>query len=206
MLLLDRIKVYRILLATQSPRRHQLMRAAGFHFDIIHPGHGDEEYSKNMPLEEVAVFLARKKAYHVPLQHEYDLAITADTVVIWNNSILNKPGDEREAVSMLKKLSNSTHRVITGVCFKTLTHQHSFFDVTDVSFRKLTDDEIQYYVTHYNPYDKAGAYGAQDWIGLVGINGINGSYFNVMGLPVEKLYTELEKFIELLPCRKQEDA
>jgi len=199
MLLLDRLKSYRILLATQSPRRHQLMKAAGFHFDIVHPGHGDEDYADDLPLEEVAVFLARKKSSHVSLQQHNEIVITADTTVVWNNTILNKPADEQEAVSMLKKLSNSTHRVVTGVCFKTLSHEHSFSDITDVTFRKLSDDEIWYYVSHYHPYDKAGAYGAQDWIGLVGIKDIKGSYFNVMGLPVEKLYTELEKFVEQLP-------
>ncbi|MGC8803253.1 MAG: Maf family nucleotide pyrophosphatase [Bacteroidales bacterium] len=195
MLLLEKIKSYRILLATQSPRRHQLMRAAGFHFEIIPPGHGDENFSQDMPLDEVAVFLAREKASHVSIQHEKDLVITADTVVIWNNTILNKPANEQEAIAILHKLSNSTHRVVTGVSFTTLSQQHSFSDITEVTFRQLSDEEILFYVTHYNPYDKAGAYGAQDWIGLVGIHSIKGSYFNVMGLPVEKLYRELEKFI-----------
>ncbi|MCX7985730.1 MAG: Maf family nucleotide pyrophosphatase [Bacteroidales bacterium] len=195
MILHERLKKYRILLATQSPRRHQLMKAAGFHFEIIPAGHNDEHYPTNMPLEEVAVYLAKKKADHVELHHEDEIAITADTIVILNNSILNKPENSHEAFTMLKKLSGCSHRVVTGVCFKTFDRVHSFSDYTDVSFRELSDEEIQYYITHYNPYDKAGAYGAQDWIGLVGIKSICGSYFNVMGLPVEKLYTELERFI-----------
>ncbi|HOK51812.1 MAG TPA: Maf family nucleotide pyrophosphatase [Bacteroidales bacterium] len=195
MLLLELLKPYRILLASQSPRRHQLMKTAGFHFETVNPGHEDEDFASNLPLDEVPVFLAQKKASYVPVQSEKDLIITADTVVILNNSILNKPANKQEAISMLQRLSNSTHRVVTGVCFKTLSHQHSFSDTTEVSFRQLSDEEIQYYVTHYHPYDKAGSYGAQDWIGLVGIHSINGSYFNVMGLPVEKLYVELEKFL-----------
>lgn len=198
MLLLEKIKSFRILLATQSPRRHQLMKAAGFHFEIIPPGHGEENFSEDMPLDDVAVFLAREKASHVSLKHENELVITADTVVIWNNTILNKPYNEQEAIAMLRKLSNSSHRVVTGVCFKTLSHLHTFSDTTEVTFRQLSDEEIRFYVTHYNPYDKAGAYGAQDWIGLVGIQSIKGSYFNVMGLPVEKLYRELEKFIAII--------
>jgi len=195
MLLLERLKSFHILLATQSPRRHQLLRAAGFHFDILPPAHTDEDYPADIPLNEVAVFLAKKKASNISAQHPNDLIITADTVVIWNDTILNKPADVAEAISMLQKLSNNVHRVVTGVCLKTSNRLHAFSDTTQVSFRKLTHEEIEYYVTHFHPLDKAGAYGAQDWIGLVGISSITGSYFNVMGLPVEKLYTELEKFI-----------
>ncbi len=198
MFLLDELKKYRLILASHSPRRQQLMKASGFHFDIIAPAHENENFPQNMPTEEIPPFLAKMKASYIPVNHENEILITADTLVICNNKLLGKPIHDKEAIEMLSLLSNNTHIVITGVCLKTKNQIIVFSDTTRVTFKKISREEIDYYIKNFNPFDKAGGYGAQDWIGLIGIKEIVGSYYNVMGLPIEKLYTELEKMIKNL--------
>ncbi len=196
-MLLTKIKDYKLILASQSPRRKFLMQQAQFQFTVINPSHEDENYPSDLSALEVAPYLAEKKASSFKnklLANE--ILITADTVVILNNQVLNKPANEIEAFQMLQSLSGNTHMVITGVCLLSLSKKHVFSDTSLVTFRDLTDEEIQFYINNYHPFDKAGAYGAQDWIGLIGIEKIVGSYFNVMGLPVGLLYKELEKFID----------
>jgi septum formation protein len=193
------IKDYHLILATQSPRRHQLMTGAGFNFDVIVSEGIEEIYPANMPVEDIPVYLAElKSSYFVNKLKKNDIVITADTIVVLNNKVLGKPSGPGEAVSMLKELSSNSHKVITGVCFYSVVSKITFSVESTVHFRTLTDEEINYYVETYKPYDKAGAYGAQEWIGYVGIDWIEGSYFNVMGLPVQKVYEELEKFIDIL--------
>ena len=148
-----------------------------------------------MAPEKVAQYIAAKKAdAYVPAIHEDDLVITADTVVIVDNDILGKPHDESEAKAMLRRISGRSHQVVTGVCLVTKDKRREFSVSTDVTFRSLSESEIDYYVSHYRPFDKAGAYGIQEWIGYVGVTGLNGSYFNVMGLPVQRIYSELQHF------------
>lgn len=179
-----------LILASSSPRRQYLMREAGFSFTVEKPD-VEETFPPEMPVDQVAKYLAAKKAEFFRPTITDQLVVTADTVVIINNYILNKPQDRLEAIEMLTVLSGKTHRVITGVCILSAEKEISFDDITDVTFKTLTRAEIEFYVDHYKPYDKAGAYGAQDWIGLVAIEKINGSYFNVMGLPIHKVYQHL---------------
>jgi septum formation protein len=179
-----------LVLASSSPRRQFILREAGFTFSIEKPD-VEENFPHDMPVEQVARFLAAKKAEFFRTDLRNQLIVTADTVVIINNYILNKPQDRNEAISMLKVLSGHTHLVMTGVCILSAEKEESFDDTTEVTFKKLTQEEIEFYVDHYKPYDKAGAYGAQDWIGMVAIEKITGSYFNVMGLPIHKVYQHL---------------
>ena len=156
----------------------------------------DETFPQNMPAEDVAEYLSRLKseAYPEPLA-EGDILLTADTVVIANNRVLGKPSDRAEAIEMISLLSGCDHEVITGCTLRTATRQRSFSVRSKVHFRALDREEIEYYVDTYSPMDKAGAYGLQEWIGYVGIESIEGSFYNVMGLPVQRLYCELEKFV-----------
>lgn len=180
----------RLILASSSPRRQYLMREAGFSFTVEKPD-VEETFPPEMPVEQVAKYLASKKAEYFRPTITDQLVVTADTVVIINNYILNKPQDRLEAIEMLTVLSGQTHRVMTGVCILSAEKEESFDDITDVTFKKLTQAEIEFYVDNYKPFDKAGAYGAQDWIGMVAIERINGSYFNVMGLPIHKVHQHL---------------
>ena len=163
----------------------------------VEPGKDEKEaFSEGLPHTEIPAFLARHKSetFHRELAPR-EVLITADTLVFLDEQILGKPHDAEEAAAMLRALSGRTHTVITGMALRTREKMHSFIDVTEVDFRPLTDDEIAYYIEHYRPFDKAGAYGIQEWIGYVGITAIRGSYFNVMGLPVQRLYMELCNFI-----------
>jgi len=179
-----------IILASSSPRRQYLMKEAGFTFTIEKPD-VEEDFPDTLPVEQVAKYLASKKAeYFRPRMHD-EIIVTADTVVILGDRIMNKPQDRTEAIGMLTALSGRTHRVMTGVCILSKEREESFDDTTEVTFVSLTEKEIAFYVDNYKPYDKAGAYGAQDWIGMVAIEGIKGSYFNVMGLPIHKVYQHL---------------
>lgn len=179
-----------LILASSSPRRQYLMKEAGFTFTVEKP-EVEEDFPASLPIEQVARFLAAKKAeFFRPRIHE-EIIVTADTVVILGDKILNKPLDRPEAIAMLSQLSGNTHRVMTGVCIVSKEKEESFDDTTEVSFVKLTQKEIEFYVDQYKPFDKAGAYGAQDWIGMVAIEKIVGSYFNVMGLPIHKVYQHL---------------
>jgi septum formation protein len=181
----------KIILASSSPRRQYLMKEAGFDFTVEKPD-VDESFPTTMPVWQVARFLASKKAEYFRLNMHDEIVVTADTVVIVGDKILNKPSNRKEAIEMLSTLSGRTHVVITGVCILSKEKEESFDDSTEVTFQTLTSDEIAFYVDHYKPFDKAGAYGAQDWIGMVAIQRISGSYFNVMGLPIHKVYQYLK--------------
>jgi septum formation protein len=197
-MLLEKIKDYRLILATQSPRRHLLMKEAGFNFEIIVPKGIEEIYPETIANTDIPGYLAELKAsYFNGNLAENEIVITADTIVLLNGEVLGKPEDIEHAKEMLMKLSGKTHEVITGVCFKSKDKKHLFSAQSLVHFRKLRIEEIEYYVQTYKPLDKAGAYGAQEWIGYIGVESIEGSYFNVMGLPIQKLYVELGKFINL---------
>jgi septum formation protein len=196
MLLHDKLKSCRLILASQSPRRRQLLSDAGIEFTLADRFECDETFPQDMPAEDVAEYLSRLKsdAYPEPLA-EGDILLTADTVVIANNRVLGKPSDRAEAIEMISLLSGCDHDVITGCTLRTATRQRSFSVRSKVHFRALDREEIEYYVDCYRPFDKAGAYGIQEWIGYVGIEGIEGSFYNVMGLPVQRLYSILKEFI-----------
>lgn len=179
-----------LILGSSSPRRQFLMREAGFTFTVEKPD-VDEAFPPELPVEQVAKYLAVKKAEFFRATLQDQVVVTADTVVIINDYILNKPQDRTEAISMLNVLSGKTHLVMTGVCILSAEKEESFDDTTEVTFKTLTRTEIEFYVDQYKPFDKAGAYGAQDWIGMVAIEKITGSYFNVMGLPIHQVYQHL---------------
>lgn len=190
-----KMKNYHIILSSNSPRRKELMAGLDLDFEVrVLPG-VDESYPDDMPVSKVAEYISREKAEAYKKEIKSDeLVITADTVVILGDEVLGKPSDEEDAKRMLRKLSGNTHHVITGVCLTTSERQHSFSVVTGVTFKSLSEDEIDYYVSKYKPLDKAGSYGIQEWIGYVGVTSIEGSYFNVMGLPVQRIYQELQRF------------
>lgn len=185
---------YKIVLASKSPRRQQLLEQLNLPF-TVRTKDTDEAFSAELKAQEIPIYLSEKKAAAFANELANDeLLITADTVVWIDNKVLNKPADEAEALQMLQLLNGNMHQVFTGVCLKTNQKQISFYDETKVWFSKLSDDELKFYINNYKPFDKAGSYGAQDWIGLVGINKLSGSYFNVMGLPVHLLYQNLKLF------------
>ena len=187
---------YTFTLASASPRRRELLKGLDIAF-TVEPGKDEKEaFSEGMPHTEIPAFLARHKSesFHRELAPD-EVLITADTLVFLDEKILGKPHGRDEAAAMLRALSGRTHTVVTGVALRTAERMHSFSDMTEVDFKNLTDSEIDYYIDHYQPYDKAGAYGVQEWIGYTGITAIRGSYFNVMGLPVQRLYTELCDFL-----------
>lgn len=190
-----KITNYKVLLASNSPRREELLRGIDIDFEVKVLPDIDESYPDNIPSEEIAEFVAIKKAkpYAASL-HEDELLLTADTIVLLEDKVLGKPADKEEAKQMLHELSEKTHRVITGVCLTSAKKQTSFSATSDVEFGKLTDQEIEYYVEHYSPMDKAGAYGVQEWIGYIAVKHINGSYYNIMGLPIQRVYREIIKF------------
>ena len=179
----------RIILASNSPRRKELLAGLGLPFEVRVLQDIDESYPADLSVSDVALYIAGKKAdaYRAVVKTD-ELIITADTVVIVGDEILGKPVDEADAVRMLQLLSGRTHQVTTGVCLLTATNEHRFSVTTDVTFKALSDEEIHYYVDTYKPFDKAGAYGIQEWIGYIGVTGLRGSYYNVMGLPVQRIY------------------
>ncbi len=187
-------KNYNIILASKSPRRKELLEGLNIPFEVvIHEV--DEVFPDGLPIEEIPVFLAKLKAE--PFLEEIksnSLIITADTIVWIDGVVLGKPNDYEHASAMLRQLSGKKHVVVTGVCLTSKDKQVTFSASTDVYFKNLTDSEIDYYLKNYHPYDKAGSYGVQEWIGYIAIDKIEGSYFNVMGLPVKRLYEELAKF------------
>ena len=184
-----------VVLASNSPRRKELLAGLGMPFEVRVMEGIDESYPEDLPVSEVALYIAGKKAdAYREKMGDNELIITADTVVIVDDEILGKPHDKADAIRMLRLISGRTHQVTTGVCL-IAKHQESRFSVTtDVTFKALSDEEINYYIDTYQPFDKAGAYGIQEWIGYIGVTGLNGSYYNVMGLPVQRIYTELKKF------------
>ncbi len=189
---LENLEGKRLLLASHSPRRRELLGMLGVDFDIAEIIEVEESYPADLPVESVAQYLSEKKgeAYTNAIKPD-DVIITADTVVIVGDEIIGKPSSEEKAREMLTKLSGKSHKVITGVTISTATGRCSFSATTKVTFDNLSEEEINYYIEKYRPYDKAGAYGIQEWIGAVGIEGIEGSYYNVMGLPVHQLYKHL---------------
>ncbi len=197
MLLLKRLeeKGLGIILASQSPRRRQLMEGCGFNFDVV-CYEVDECYPDDIEAQRVPEYLSKLKSDHYPVDLEpSQILITADTVVICDGEILGKPADEQQAHQMLRKISGKQHTVVTGVTIRSCEKNESFSCQTNVRFAPLTEEEIEHYVEHYSPLDKAGSYGIQEWIGYIGIESIEGSFYNVMGLPIQRVYTELNKFI-----------
>lgn len=191
---LKNLKKYHIILASNSPRRRELLSGFGIDYEVkILPGI-DESYPENLTGEEIPMYIAREKAdaYRPSIKPD-ELIITADTIVCLEGQVLGKPKDEADACRMLRLLSGRTHQVITGVCITTAEMQRTFAATTDVTFDTLSEEEITHYVNNYRPMDKAGAYGVQEWIGFIGVTRLEGSYFNVMGLPIQRLYKELKR-------------
>ena len=191
--MLNNLEKYDVVLGSNSPRRRELLNDMGVIFRVETVKGINETYPASLPIEEIPVYLARVKAEGHPLK-DNELLITADTVVVLDETVLGKPEGEADAHRMLRALSGRAHRVISGVCVTTVDRSESFADTSIVHFADLTDDEIDYYIKHYRPLDKAGAYGIQEWIGNIGISGINGDFYNVMGLPTRKLYQLLKTF------------
>jgi septum formation protein len=194
-MILDNLNNRNIILASRSPRRQQLLSDLGLKFDVVTREY-IESYPDGLTGEEIARYVAHEKA--VSFKNEIsanDIVIAADTIVWCNNRVLGKPVDFEDAIHILKEISGNTHKVITGVTILSLSRELTFTDSTKVTFEALSDEEIRYYVDEFKPYDKAGAYGIQEWIGLIACSHIEGSYFNVVGLPVQRLYRELQNFI-----------
>ncbi len=192
--MLSNLKDKRIVLGSGSPRRRELLSGLDLKFEVI-----TKEIEENYPTEltgvDIPMYLAEKKAKAFASELDSNsLIITADTIVFLEGEVLGKPSDSIEAKKMLQKLSGKTHQVITGVCIQSITHKKTFHSVSEVRFSKLNDLEIESYVEKYKPYDKAGAYGVQEWIGFIAVEHINGSYFNVMGLPIQRVYNELKRW------------
>lgn len=189
------MKAKKIILASNSPRRRELLAGLDISFEVkVIPGI-DESYPEDLPAVEVPQYISKAKAdAYLGMIDDDTMVITADTVVVLDNEILGKPVDYDDARRILHKLSGKTHQVITGVCLTSLDKQRVFAVTTGVTFKQFTEQEIDYYVSHYHPLDKAGAYGIQEWIGHIGVTALNGSYFNVMGLPVQRIYMEMQDF------------
>ncbi len=186
---------YNIILASNSPRRKELLSGLNIPYEIKTLPDIDESYPDSLTGEDIAIYIAKEKANaYLDQLDDNTLLITADTIVLLDGKVYGKPSDETDAKQMLRDLSGKTHQVITGVCITTKNKQVSFGVSSEVRFSKLDDDEIEYYVSNYKPFDKAGAYGVQEWIGYVAVEYISGSYFNIMGLPIQRLYRELKKF------------
>ena len=192
-MMLKNLDKYKVILASNSPRRRELLSGLDIDYTVRVMDDIDESYPDNLLCTDIPCYIARKKAEAYKQQMRQDeLIITADTVVCVDDTILGKPKDADDAAAMLRLLSGKTHQVITGVTLLTSEQEKTFSVVSDVTFDDLSDEEIEYYVAKYRPFDKAGAYGIQEWIGYVGVTSLKGSYFNVMGLPVQRLYNELK--------------
>lgn len=196
-MLQERLSGYRIILASQSPRRQQLLHELGIKFDVV-VNDFDESYPSHLKKAEIAMYLANSKANQLKMKLlDNEILITADTIVWCNGMVLGKPVNSEDSKRMLREISGNVHEVITGVSLFSTKKEKTFTDSTKVTFATLTDLEMDYYIKKFSPYDKAGAYGIQEWIGLAACSRIEGSYFNVVGLPVQKLYRELQTFIYL---------
>ncbi|MDR0750422.1 MAG: Maf-like protein [Tannerellaceae bacterium] len=193
--MLTNLHPYKIILGSNSPRRKELLAGLGLSFEVKPMPGLDESWPASLKPKEIALYIAAKKAKaYLPALQENELLITADTIVCINNNVLGKPADRADAFRMLRMLSAKTHEVITGVCLTTRSKSVSFSVVSTVSFAPVSDEDIIYYIDTFHPYDKAGAYGIQEWIGYVAVEGIQGSFYNVMGLPVQRVYQELRVF------------
>jgi len=194
---MDFKKAVTLLLASQSPRRRALLKEMGYPVKIVNAPNIDEIFPDQLTGGEIPEYIAEQKAKaYVGLLLDDEILVTADTIVWLNNEVIGKPTSREDAIEMLHKLSGNVHQVFTGICLKYRGKIHLFCDETKVFFRKLTNEEIVYYIDTYKPFDKAGAYGVQEWIGIIGVERIEGSYFNVMGLPVHRLYSEIKKMLE----------
>lgn len=184
----------KIILASNSPRRRELIAGLDLDYEIrVLPG-VKEAYPADMPAEQVAEYISVEKAQpYIATMKDDEIVVTADTIVVLDGKVIGKPHDDDDAKRMLRFLSGRTHHVLTGVCLTTTKRQKHFSVKSDVTFKPLSDSEIDYYVSHYHPLDKAGAYGVQEWIGYIGVTALNGSYYNVMGFPVQRVYTEIMK-------------
>lgn len=191
-MILDQLKDKRILLASKSPRRQELLKGLGLDFEIVRIT-CDESYPDYLQRDEITQYISKIKAEAYSDLKADELLITADTLVCLEDDVLGKPKTEKAAFEMIRSLAGKTHQVYTSVCLKTTEKTILFSECTDVTFDEFTDEEINYYIENYNPMDKAGAYGIQDWLGFAKITGIKGCYYNVMGLPLQKLYRALEK-------------
>lgn len=193
--MLENIQKYRIILGSASPRRAELLKGLDLNFEII-TMNVDETYPSSMNGVGIPMFLAEKKANAFKdIMTDDMMLITADTIVFLEGKVLGKPVDYTDAKKILQKLSGKTHQVITGVCISTTERRRVFHTSSEVRFAHLSEAEIEYYLENYKPYDKAGSYGVQEWIGYVGVENINGSYYNVMGLPIQRLYNELKRWV-----------
>ena len=192
--MLDNLEKYKVILASGSPRRRELMAGLGVNYEVRILPDVDESYPDTLQGEEIPLYIAKEKAdAYIPMMQPDELIITADTIVWLDGKVLGKPRDREDALQMLRTMSGRTHEVFTGVCITTTDWQRSFTAQTEVRFATLSEDEIIYYVDNFKPMDKAGAYGVQEWIGFIGVENISGSYYNIMGLPGQKLYRELLK-------------
>lgn len=198
MLLHDKLASRHLILASQSPRRRELLAGAGLDFTLAPRYECDEVYPSSLAAVEVPAYLSQLKSRSYPFDlEERDILLTADTVVVAGGRVLGKPHTVAEAQEMLRLLSGATHTVVSGITLRSTSHSETFSSSSEVTFRVLTDEEIDHYIDRYRPFDKAGSYGIQEWIGYVAIEGIRGSFYNVMGLPIQRLYTELDKFLSL---------
>ncbi len=195
-MVLDEINKHSVILASRSPRRQRLLEDCGIKFKVKLPGRVNETFPDTFKAEQIPLHIAHLKSDAFGDVSNGEIVITADTIVWMGDKVLDKPENYEEAVQTLFQLSNNCHDVITGVCMRSATKRKTFFVTTRVYFDCLTDEEIDYYVSTYKPYDKAGSYGIQEWIGFIGVEKIEGSFYNVMGLPVHKLYRELVSFIK----------
>lgn len=184
----------KLILASKSPRRQELIKGINIDFEIF-TYEVDESFVADLKAEEIALFLAEKKSNAYPnTLNENEILLTADTIVWVNNHVLNKPVDEVEAYEMLKEISGTMHEVYTAVCLRSIQKVKIFYERTEVFIKNISDDEIRYYINNFEPFDKAGSYGIQDWFGYTSVEKINGCFYNVMGLPINKLYDELKYF------------
>lgn len=192
--MLDNLKKYKVILASNSPRRKELLAGLGVDYEVRTLPDVDESYPETLQGADIPLYIAKEKAdAYVAMMQPGELMITADTIVWLDGKVLGKPQDKEDALQMLRTMSGRTHEVFTGVCITTTNWQRSFTAQTEVRFATLSEEEIAYYVDNFQPMDKAGAYGVQEWIGFIGVENISGSYYNIMGLPVQKLYRELLK-------------
>ncbi len=192
--MMDNLKKYKVILASNSPRRKELLAGLGVDYEVRTLPDVDESYPETLQGADIPLYIAKEKAdAYVAMMQPGELMITADTIVWLDGQVLGKPVDREDALRMLRTMSGRSHEVFTGVCITTTEWQRSFTAQTEVRFATLSEDEIAYYVDRFQPMDKAGAYGVQEWIGFIGVENISGSYYNIMGLPVQKLYRELLK-------------